>query len=101
MKWIIEHLETVIATLIGGGGVVGWINERRKKKTDALKSMQQLYDEFVADASQKFNEMRIEVDRLKAEIHEIDSRWSSKYNGLLKKYNILKSEFETYKKKHE
>lgn len=101
MKWVIEHIDTIIATLIGGGGVAGWVNERRKKRTDALKSMQQLYDEFIKDAADKFNTMHEEIEQLKKEIHDIDSRWSSKYNALLKKYNGLKSEFETYKKKHE
>lgn len=100
MEWIIKHIDTIIASLIGGGGVAGWWNERRKKRSNALKSMQGLYDEFVSDASQKFAEMKAEVERLKKEIHEIDSRWSSKYAGLLKKYNSLKTAFDAYRKKH-
>ena len=101
MKWIVEHLETLIASFVGGGGIIGWIAERHKKKTNALISMQRLYDEFVKDAADKFKAMQDEIESLKKEIHEIDSRWSSKYSALLKKYNALKYQFEEYKKKHE
>ena len=100
MTWIQEHIETILATLFGGGGFFGWVYERNKRRSNALVAMQKLYDEFVKDASEKYAIMHAEIDTLKKEIKEINSQWLTKYNALLNNYNKLKSEFEKYKKSH-
>ncbi len=88
-----NHLDTIIAYFFGAGGLVGAIVERKKRKTDALSSMQELYDRFVQDAEKKFSGFEKEILKLNNKIISVEERWKEKYEA-------LKQDYETYKKEH-
>lgn len=84
--------------------------EENKATSDALTSMQSTYDVFVNDLRDRYNELKEEVNYLKnsdtqnkIEIKElrIENKNLVKELGLWeKKYDVLKAEFETYKKEN-
>lgn len=107
MKIFLE--ENLPAIITGILGLSAWIFEKRKKnaeiqevESNALSSMQQAYDKFVADSNRKFDEMkaelelsrkevaqsRIEVQELKAEIEE----WQAKYERVLKELKAIQDQ---------
>ena len=94
--WFLDNIFSVIATLFGGGSFYAFITEKKKRKmelrstqADALSSMQETYDKFVDDFTDKYNHLQKEIEGLKKDV----ASWKSKYQN-------LKQEFENYKKKH-
>lgn len=93
MKIFIENIGTVLAVLFGAGGFYDSYSQRKKRKTDALSGMQELYDKFVEDTNKKIVEFQGEISSLKSEIERVETSWQ-------KKYAALKAEFNNYKRTH-
>jgi len=71
-------IKQVSPYLFGGGGVLMFLTERKKRKIDlaqqetsALQSMQKAYDDFVKDARESINGFKSEINDLKKELKEV------------------------------
>lgn len=96
MMELIPELITGILAFFGGG-----LLERKLKKADiktaetnAILSMQNAYNHFVEDSKQRYDDLKIQVDSLKKELHRVELYWKNKYQS-------LKKEFEEYRKTHQ
>lgn len=115
--WLLENLFPIITSLVGGGSLFAYIMERRKRKieekqlsTDALKSMQEAYDGFVQDYSNKYNDIKAELKEVKDSLALMTLEANSEktkyaillveYDKLRTDYYNLKSEFLEYKETH-
>lgn len=92
-QYILDNIGTILGFLFGAGGLYDSYLQRKKRKTDALSGMQELYDRFVEDTNKKIVEFQAEISELKEEIERVETSWQ-------KKYNALKKAFDTYKKSH-
>tara|TARA_R110002124_G_C8705262_1_gene494342 strand:+ start:391 stop:717 length:327 start_codon:yes stop_codon:yes gene_type:complete len=75
----------------------------KKANTDAVSSMQTVYDAFVIDNKERYIELREELKYLRSELKLIkeESRdLKTEVKTWKTKYNSLKKQFETYKKTH-
>ena len=109
-KFILVNLITFIGYLIGGGSFYGYFLERKKRTieekqigADALKTMQEGYDKFTANAMEQYDTLRKEVSDLKKKLTDVSTELDEekgKYNKLKNAYDSLKREFDNYKKKH-
>lgn len=101
MQNLIEEYWGLITTAIGS--IVAWfagkkirVAEGKKAETDALKQMQETYDLFVHDLTERYNELRKEMDAMRKEINDLRITniqlkkelldWENKYDELDKKY---------------
>lgn len=122
MDWLQENLLTLIGTIFGSVGFGGYIFERNKRKieekqasAEALETMQKAYDKFTEDSlkryeyvAQEVKDLKIEVNSLQLElvkekgkfalIKEENENLKKQYAQLTADYEILKSQFENYKK---
>lgn len=122
MDWLQENLLTLITTVFGGVGLGGYIFERNKRKieekqasAEALETMQKAYDKFTEDSLKRYESVTQEVKELKEEvgflqielvkekgkfavIKEENENLKRQYAQLTADYEILKSQFEKYKK---
>ncbi|MFL0067860.1 hypothetical protein V2647_03615 [Tenacibaculum maritimum] len=92
-QYILDNLPMILGFLFGAGGLYDSYLQRKRRKTDALSGMQELYDKFVEDTNQKITEFQAEISSLKSEIERVENSWQ-------KKYNALKKAFDNYKKQH-
>lgn len=102
--FISEHLVTIISYVFGGGSIVGWILERRKKKTEALRTMQEAYNTFTEDSLLRYEELKKQVLVLREELLEMSKQLSEekrKYYVLEDKHNLLEYEHNKIKKQLE
>ena len=93
-NWILDNIFSIIATIFGGGSFYAFVTEKKKRKielksshADALFGMQETYDKFVDDFTEKYDHLQKDIEMLNKEV----SSWKSKYQ-------LLKTEFENYKK---
>ncbi len=77
-QWLTDNLLTIITTLFGGTSFLGYVSERKKRRiqekqetTDALKSMQDAYDRFTADALKKYDEVVRELAEVREELRKV------------------------------
>lgn len=77
-QWLTDNLLTIITTLFGGTSFLGYVLERKKRRIqekqetiDALKSMQDAYDRFTADALKKYDEVVKELEKVKKELEQV------------------------------
>jgi chromosome segregation ATPase len=108
--YILENLTTLLGYIIGGGSFYGYFLERKKRtieekqiSADALKTMQEGYDKFTANAMEQYDTLRKEVSDLKKKLTDVSTELDEekgKYNKLKNAYDSLKREFDNYKKKH-
>jgi acyl carrier protein phosphodiesterase len=128
INFIIENLAIITALLSGG---LGWFFggrqkqdiEIKKSNSDAVKSMQEVYDAFLEDFKTRASELMIEIYDLKATNKELQNQFNDlyiqlaketekslnweklhsalekKYNDLEIKYLKLEKAFELLKKK--
>ena len=112
-----ENLVSIITTVFGGGSFYAYYVEKNKRKieekqlsSDALKSMQDAYDKFTADALKHYEELSVEVENLKKKLTEVTTQLSAEkqnyatfreeHDNLKISYNRLKKDFDDYKKKY-
>lgn len=92
-QYILDNLPMILGFLFGAGGLLDSYLQRKKRKTDALSGIQELYDKFVEDTNQKFAEFQMKIKSLEEEIEAKDLFWK-------KKYDTLKKAFDNYKTQH-
>ena len=112
-----DNVISIITTLFGGGSFYAYYVERNKRRieekqlsSDALKSMQDAYDKFTADALKHYEELSVEVQDLKKKLIEVTTQLSKEkqnyailreeHDNLKISYNKLKKDFDEYKKKY-
>ncbi len=88
-----NNIDAILPYLLGTGGFFSLWFQRRKQKGDALAQMQESYAVFVRHSEQKFKDFEREILELQQEMQRVKEKWREKYQA-------LKQEFETYKKKH-
>ena len=116
-QFLMDNLISIITTLFGGGSFYAFWVEKGKRKieqkqlgADALKSMQDAYDKFTADALKHYEELSVEVQDLKKKLIEVTTQLSKEkqnyatlreeHDNLKISYNKLKKDFDEYKKKY-
>jgi predicted nucleic acid-binding Zn-ribbon protein len=113
-NFLIENYQIIAGSIMSifayFGGKKIKIAEENKATSDALTSMQTTYDVFVNDLRERYNELKEEINNLKSsdiqnrnEIKELRQQNKSLVLELglwEKKYDVLKSEFEDYKKEN-
>jgi len=74
---LLDLFKQIFPYIFGGGGVLMFFGERRKRKIDlaqqetgALKSMQQAYDTFIGDANKVIGDLKKEVVELNKKIDQ-------------------------------
>lgn len=77
---MLESILTLFSTLVGGG-VLGMLFERKKRKveTDAIEAevvdrIQIIYKKFLEDYNQKITELINENEKLKEKIRKLEER---------------------------
>lgn len=97
---LLEHWE-ILAGMVAsffaylGGKKIKRIEEK-KAGSDAVSSMQLVYDNFVKDIEQRYVDMKKEMQSLKDEVHQLRiendklrkelRNWELKYHSLKKEY---------------
>ena len=114
---LIDNIVSIITTLFGGGSFYAYYVEKGKRKieqkqlgADALKTMQDAYDKFTADALKHYEELSVEVENLKKKLTEVTTQLSAEkqnyatlreeHDNLKISYNRLKKDFDEYKEKY-
>jgi hypothetical protein len=115
INFIVENLAIITAMLSGG---IGWFFggrqkqdiEIKKSNSDAVKSMQEVYDTFLNDFKQRVSDLMIEVAEVKknntdlqkqfndvyiqlAKETEKSLNWEKLHSALAKKYNELELKY--------
>jgi len=123
VNFLIENI-AVITTVLGGG--VGWFFggrqkqdiEIKKSNSDAVKSMQEVYDTFLVDFKQRVSDLMIEVADVKLHNKDLQAQfndiyiqyskesekslnWEHLHTELAKKYNVLELNYEALKLAHD
>ncbi|CAH56674.1 hypothetical protein PHG11b_47 [Flavobacterium phage 11b] len=123
INFLIENLAIIIAMLSGG---LGWFFggrqkqdiEIKKSNSDAVKSMQEVYDAFLEDFKHRAEELMLEVADLKAHNKDLQKQfndiyiqyaketekslnWEKLHTELAKKYNELELNYERLKDEHD
>jgi len=103
MKFLIDNWQIIVgffttAAAFFGGQKMKTIEEK-KANSDAVSSMQVVYDNFVKDVESKYNEMRLEMADVKKEVVQLRFEntelrkelriWENKYNALRKEFDKL------------
>jgi lipopolysaccharide biosynthesis regulator YciM len=128
INFLVENLAIITAMLSGG---IGWFFggrqkqdiEIKKSNSDAVKSMQEVYDAFLEDFKHRAADLMLEVADLKLHNKDLQTQFNDlfiqlaketekslnweklhaelakKFNELQKEHDSLKKAFETYKKK--
>ena len=116
-QFLMDNLISIITTLFGGGSFYAFWVEKGKRKieqkqlgADALKTMQDAYDKFTADALKHYEELSVEVENLKKKLTLVTSQFETEkqnysilktaHDKLKIAYDNLKKEFENYKSKN-
>lgn len=116
-QFLMDNLISIITTLFGGGSFYAFWVEKGKRKieqkqlgADALKTMQDAYDKFTADALKHYEELSAEVEDLKKKLTLVTSQLETEkqnystlktaHDKLKIAYDNLKKEFENYKSKN-
>ena len=89
INFIVENLAIITALLSGG---LGWFFggrqkqdiEIKKSNSDAVKSMQEVYDAFLEDFKTRASELMIEIYDLKATNKELQNQFNDLYIQLAK-----------------
>lgn len=103
MKILFDNWQLIIGAF---GTLAAWFGgqkmksiEEKKANSDAVISMQGVYDSFVKDVESKYSEMRTEMNEVRKEVIELRkentelrkqlSFWENKYNSLRKEFDKL------------
>ena len=69
-NWISEHFSTILSYLLGSGGILAFVAERRKRKIElkqqdasALQTMQEAYDKFTADSLTRYEDLKLDHEK--------------------------------------
>jgi predicted nuclease with TOPRIM domain len=108
MNIITENLDN-IALAVGGvfayfGGKNIKRSDEKKASADALKSMQEGYNEFVIDQKERYQEIKAELIYCREELKLVRNQSNSlkeEVKTWKDKYNDLKKQFDEYKKQYE
>ena len=123
INFLTENI-ALITTALGGG--VGWFFggrqkqdiEIKKSNSDAVRSMQEVYDAFLEDFKQRASDLMLEVDALKKHNKELQTQfndiylqyakesekslnWEKLHTELAKKHNELELNYEHLKDEHD
>jgi len=102
-----ENLDN-LALAVGGvfayfGGKNIKRSDEKKASADALKSMQEGYNEFVIDQKERYSEIKAELIYCREELKLVRTQSNSLKDEVKTwkdKYNELKKQFDEYKKQH-
>lgn len=79
--FLANNLTLILTYLFGGGSLVGWILERKSRKTkekqdtiDTVKSMQEAYNTFTTDLVKRYEDLKEEVIGLKDELENVSKQ---------------------------
>jgi hypothetical protein len=98
-----------IITALLSGGLVGFGGEQKqdieikKSNSDAVKSMQEVYDAFLEDFKTRASELMVEIYDLKATNKELQNQFNDLYiqlEGNRKVFKLGKTTFSIRKKIH-
>jgi predicted RNase H-like nuclease (RuvC/YqgF family) len=89
INFLIENLAIITAMLSGG---IGWFFggrqkqdiEIKKSNSDAVKSMQEVYDTFLEDFKQRVSDLMIEVSDVKNNNKELQNQFNDLFIQLAK-----------------
>lgn len=76
----------------------------RKNNADAVTAMQTTYDVFLKHYKDQYDELITRLTKLELRnsiLLESSQEWEKKFRELEKNHDLLKLEFDNYKKKHE
>lgn len=100
----IDDMVTIISLLFGGGSLVGWFSERKKRRIEekdlsvsVLDKMQTAYDRFTEDSLERYKNLTKEVQSLNSRLENVTRQLQEekdKYNNLLKEHNKLRVDYE-------
>jgi len=98
MEIITENLGAILQMVVPA--VIAFFVGRRKAKAEtsivegnAVKNMQEAYDNFTADANERYESLKKDLVELQQKLNEVEKYWKTKYTN-------LKREFNEYKSKH-
>jgi regulator of replication initiation timing len=102
IKNLIDHWEAMIGVI---GTIIAFISgkrmkriEERKASSDAVSSMQLVYDNFVKDIENRYIEMKQEMQSLKDEVQQLrieNDKLRKELRDWELKYYSLKQEYES------
>ena len=87
---VLGIVTSVAPYVFGAGGTLAYLSERSKRKANALQGMQTAYDDFVKDARNIIDGLKIELSEVKTELKQVH-----------KENRELKKDFSDYKKQHQ
>jgi len=110
MNWLIENWTAVVAILASLGTPFAWFAGRRKEKAstkivegDAVKNMQGAYDTFVADQTERYEDLKKDMKYLKSELVLVKQENVEQRKDMRKAYSEvtrLRKEVRTWKDKY-
>ena len=122
-QWLIENAYGIITTLLSGGGILAFVFERKKRKTqnridtasakheeaNALETIQLVYDKFVKDSLDRYADFKLQLDSIKKELEDVYAQLvivneelaeeKKRSKSLKASYENLKRTCEEYTKK--
>jgi len=122
-QWLIENAYGIITTLLSGGGILAFVFERKKRKTqnridtasakheeaNALETIQLVYDKFVKDSLDRYADFKFQLDSIKKELEDVYAQLvivneelaeeKKRSKSLKASYENLKRTCEEYTKK--
>lgn len=85
--------EFITAIIMGSGGFLAWLAERKKRKIQDKKDIVEYYQDSLDDLekrwSKKFEDLEADIKKLRENVN----LWKSKYAS-------LKKEFDKYREEH-
>lgn len=108
MITLLNYWQEITATVgIFGAFVFGRKSAKileRKNNADAVTAMQTTYDIFLKHYKEQYEQLIERLNKLElrnAILLESSQEWEKKFRELEKNHDLLKKEFDNYKKKHE
>lgn len=101
--FILENFFSILTSLLGGGSLLGWVVERKKRKiqekqetAEALKTMQEAYNTYTEDSLKRYELLKEDVFYLKNQLQEISKQLQEervKYEDLKSRYDSLERDY--------
>jgi len=99
--WLAENFYNIITTIFGGGSLMAFFLERKKRQSSAKQTIQSVYDKFVKDSQNRYLELLAQINEIKKELDNVYSeleKVTQELNEEKQKGSLLKISYETLKK---